>query len=206
MAELGSKEAQAILKSFFGESARHGLDSIQDMAPVDDFFLDKYLVTNQQYERMIPGHRKLRGQYSDADDQPVIYVNWHEARLFCRWRGPGFRLPTEEEWYRAAAGEDKREYPWGDEFDPSRCNTWEGGLRKTTPVGAYPEGVSAYGCYDMAGNVWEWSESRWSEGNDNRVLRGGAWRYLSVLAACSYRFLGRPHLRLSFVGFRCART
>jgi formylglycine-generating enzyme required for sulfatase activity len=100
-------------------------------------------VTNQQYERMIPGHGKLREEYSNADDQPVIYVNWFEARLFCRWRGTGFRLPAEEKWYRAAAGEDIREYRWGNEFDLSQCNTREGGPKKTTPVAAYHDGLSA---------------------------------------------------------------
>lgn len=59
----------------------------------------------------------------------MIYVNWFEAKLYCRWRGPGFRLPTEEEWYKAAAWDPKqnryRKYPWGDEFDAEKCNTRE---------------------------------------------------------------------------------
>jgi hypothetical protein len=86
--------AQSLLEGFFSEAASYGLDSTDRMAPQDAFFLDRYLVTNREYECMIPGHRNLRDRYSDTDDQPAIYVNWYEARLFCRWRGSGFRLPA----------------------------------------------------------------------------------------------------------------
>ncbi|NWF83177.1 MAG: SUMF1/EgtB/PvdO family nonheme iron enzyme [Bryobacteraceae bacterium] len=202
--------AQSLLDAFFGEAAAHGLDSTDRMAWVDGFYLDRYLVTNREYECMIPGHSKLRDGDSEFDGQPVIWVSWHEARLFCRWRGSAFRLPTEQKWEHAASWDPargvKRRYPWGDEFDPARCNTWEAGPHRTTPVGAYPGGVSACGCYDMAGNVWEWTDSWWAVEGGGRVLRGGAWGLLGDLAACSYRINGHPHDRSSFVGFRCART
>jgi iron(II)-dependent oxidoreductase len=180
------------------------------MALVEGFYLDRYLVTNREYECMIPGHDKLRDEYSDTDDEPVIYVNWYEARLFCRWRGPGFRLPTEQEWYRAASWDPargvNRTYPWGDEFDPARCNTREAGPHKTTPVGAYPDGVSAYGCYDMAGNVCERIDSFGRGEGGHLVLRGGSWQYTSDLVACSHRDGIHPLARSNIVGFRCART
>jgi len=202
--------AQKLLGDFFGEAAGYGLDATDRMAPLDGFFLDLYLVTNREFECMIPAHRKLRDSYSDTDDQPVIYVNWYEARLFCRWRGSGFRLPTEQEWERAASWDPERgvhrKYPWGDGFDPARCNTREAGPQKTTPVGAYPDGVSACGCYDMAGNVWEWTDSPWSDEVATRVLRGGSWINSSGYAACSIRNNDHPHLRINYVGFRCART
>ena len=149
---------------------------------------------------MIPGHSRLRDQYSDADDQPVIRVNWHEARLFCRWRGAAFRLPAEEEWERAASWDHvagvKREYPWGDEFDLAKCNTIEARLGKTTQVGAYPRGASAYGCFDMAGNVWEWTESLYSETEEYRVLRGGSWNFL----------VATPHAPIAATNPRAAVT
>jgi len=210
LAARGSAPAKTLLEGFFGEAAGYGLDSTGEMAWMDSFYLDLYLVTNRKFEGMIPEHVKLRDRYSDTDDQPAVGVNWHEARLFCRWRGPGFRLPTEEEWEHAASWDParsvKRKYPWGDEFDPEKSNTSEGGPGKTTPVGAYPNGVSAYGCFDMAGNVWEWTESLYSEGDEVRVLRGGSWSHGRDYAACSYRGGGLPQDRSIIVGFRRART
>lgn len=88
----------------------------------------------------------------------------------------------------AARGSDGRQYPWGNEFDPARCNSGEGGPGETTPVGQYPEGASPYGILDMAGNVWEWCSTLYKpypydpgDGRENpeaeggRVLRGGAF-------------------------------
>ncbi|MEK7752474.1 MAG: formylglycine-generating enzyme family protein, partial [Acidobacteriota bacterium] len=222
LSRRGDAEARRLLENFFAEAPDLAEDMVlveagafpygKDARPMHlgSFYIDRYLVTNRDFERMVPGHRGLRDQYSKADDQPVIYVTWHEARLYARWRGCGCRLPTEQEWEKAAAWDaanrKKRRYPWGDEFEPSHANTWEGGPKKTTPVGAYSEGRSACGCYDMAGNVWEWMESLLSREEVWRVLRGGAWNDLHGVAACSSRFIEHPQHRLSYVGFRCART
>jgi formylglycine-generating enzyme required for sulfatase activity len=206
----GVTEAQSLLDDFFGEAARYGLDSTEEVVWVDGFYLDRYPVTNRKYELMVPGHQRLRDQCSDTDDQPVVWVNWHEACLFCRWRGPGFRLPTEVEWDRAAYWDPvrgvERDYPWGDEFDPARCNTSEGGPGKTTPVGAYPEGVSAYGCFDMAGNVSEWTESPRSDQQGWREYRGGSWVKDHGVAARHSCSLTLTYHRGHLVGFRCAKT
>jgi hypothetical protein len=210
LAARGVAGAQPLLDEFFGEAALYGLDSTDRMAPVDGFYLDRYLVTNREYECMIPGHRELRDSISDTDDRPAIWVNWYEARLYCRWRGSGFRLPTEQEWEHAASWDPEqgvnRKYPWGDEFDPERCNTREAGPHKTTPVGAYPDGVSRCGCYDMAGNVWEWTESLSSGEEEYRVVRGGSWYSPHEGAACASRAHYHPGARSCYIGFRCART
>ncbi|MCP5112741.1 MAG: formylglycine-generating enzyme family protein [bacterium] len=203
--------AKVLLEEFFAESAEHGLHTTEKMARVDDFYIDKYQVTNRDFECMVPGHRTRRDEYSSEDDQPVIYVNRFEARLFCRWRGEGFRLPTEDEWYKAASWDPEtghnRKYPWGDEFDASRCNTREKRIGKTTAVGSYPDGASASGCYDMAGNVWEWMPSRWKEGSIYFALRGGSWFSYQRYAACADRYdYNDPHGRSNYVGMRCART
>lgn len=210
VARRGVTEARELLDAFFREAEAFGLRSVEKMAWVDGFYLDRYLVTNRDYECMAPWHRRERDRYSDADDQPVIHVNWHEARLYCRWRGPGFRLPTEEEWEKAAAWDPatgtRRKYPWGDVFDPAKCNTAESGPGRTTAVGAYAEGASTYGCHDMAGNVWQWTASPYSEANPDPVLKSGPFIYNRHASACAVRMSGWPPGRTRWTGFRCALT
>jgi formylglycine-generating enzyme required for sulfatase activity len=215
-------KATELVDPFFAEAEKWPEDMVlvpagvfpygkaNEMVDLAAFSIDRYPVTNEEYERMVPGHRGLRDQYSDADRQPVIYVSWFEARLYAQWRGHGCRLPREREWERAAgwdaAGEKKRTYPWGDEFDDALCNTDGSKIGKTTPVGAYPRGVSPYGVHDMAGNVWEWTESPWAEHDNNPVVRGGSWRFDNGNAACASRVSLIRDDRLNLIGFRCART
>jgi formylglycine-generating enzyme required for sulfatase activity len=177
------------------------------------------------------GPERYGGEF-DQPNHPVVGVSWYEAAAYCRWltealhaggelaEGEVIRLPSEAEWEKAARGEHGREWPWGNEFDPSKANTAEAGPGHTTPVGQYsPAGDSPYGCADMSGNVWEWCQTRWvdsykdydkgareresPEGDALRVVRGGAWLDLSGwFARCACRGGGSPDLQLRYIGFR----
>ncbi|MFA6920609.1 MAG: formylglycine-generating enzyme family protein [Gallionella sp.] len=132
----------------------------QHTVNVKAYRIDKYLVTNAQYARFIAatGHR-IPSDWKDGKIQqgtllhPVTLVNWFDASAYAKWAGK--RLPTEAEWEKAARGADGRRWPWGNEMDPKRLNTYYN-VGSATDVTAYANGISPYGVYDMAGNVDEW--------------------------------------------------
>jgi formylglycine-generating enzyme required for sulfatase activity len=153
------------------------------------------------------------------EQHPVVHVSWHDAVAYCQWlskrTGRAYTLPSEAEWEKAARGTDDRIYPWGDDWDAPRCNTCEGGLGGTTPVGAYPNGASPYGVSDMAGNVWEWTRSLYQsypykpeDGRENLVakgtwvVRGGSWDFNHWFARVSSRLNPHPVDCYGNVGFR----
>jgi formylglycine-generating enzyme required for sulfatase activity len=146
-----------------------------------------------------PGGDEL-GDASDLADHPVVQVSWEDAMAFARWTGK--RLPSEQEWEKAARGMDGREYPWGKQ-EPTHelCNfgMYEG---RTTPVGIYsPQGDSPFGCVDMSGNVWEWTKSEGEEGG--RVLRGGGWSHPAEYMRLVLRSIHETEERYDTDGFRC---
>ena len=154
----------------------------------------------------------------------VVHVSWYEADAYARWAEK--RLPTEEEWEKAASWDPKtdtkRPYPWGDEPpSPARANLDQLAFR-AAEVGAYPEGASAYGALGMVGDVWEWTASdlyaypgfeafpyrEYSEiffGPDYKVLRGGSWATRPVAIRNTFRNWDFPIRRQLFCGFRCAK-
>jgi formylglycine-generating enzyme required for sulfatase activity len=158
---------------------------------------------------------------------PVVGISWFEADAYANWlsaqMGQPVKLPTEQEWERAARGVDGREYPWGDKFNRNNLNCaefWSGrddlrdvvewrkwfsrdeNIASTTVVGQFPSGQTDTGICDMSGCVWEWTGSWFEENMINRVVRGGAWPNNYVDARCSSRNGHFPDLFSLNVGFR----
>ncbi len=155
-------------------------------------------------ERRITGPNSIDHPIFGRSSLPVVGISWYEAEAYADWAGK--RLPTEQEWERAARGDaDGREYPWGDGFEPGWANI-AGEIGQMTPVGSYPVDMSPYDCYDMAGNVWEWTDSLYRSGESVRVLRAGSWIDLRVVARCSARSGDRPLSRYVNRGVRLSRT
>jgi len=159
----------------------------------------------------------------------VIHVSWHEAQAYCRWAGR--RLPTELEWEVAAAGEPtpdgtalcprKRRYPWGDEPPSAERANLDGAALGTIDVAGLPAGDSAFGCRQMIGNAWEWTDTVFGPYpgftpdmyrdysqplfGATRVLRGGCWATRGRLIRNTWRNYYGPDRNDVFAGFRtCA--
>ena len=172
------------------------------------FFIDKYEVTNETYRQFVKetNHREPKnwivyGYREEEKDYPVIFVDYADAAEYCKWANK--RLPTEEEWEKAARGRDGRIYPWGNEFDSSKANTSLSGIIGTTKAETYKDGISPYGLYDTAGNVWEWTDSQYNE--SRKAVRGGSWGLSHRFARAFTRVGYKPDTRINNLGFRCAK-
>jgi formylglycine-generating enzyme required for sulfatase activity len=194
---------------------------------LDHYWVDQSEVTNHQYRICVEsgycpeppacGVEEFTYQDPEKEGYPVTCLVWEEAGLYCEWIGG--RLPTEAQWEKAARGTDYLKYPWGNEFDQTKCNSQESTLDGPLPVGSYsPEGDSPYGLQDMAGNVWEWTRDWYDieyyssapsdnpggpKGGERRSLRGGSWYANDCSVRTSYRYYDVPHGRSPGVGFRC---
>ena len=201
-----------------------------------DYFLAKTPVTNAQYRAFVlatgynlPDGWTCTTPARGEGDHPIVHVSWRDGLAYSRWlsevTGKNYSLPSEAEWEKGARGTDGRIYPWGNQWDATRCNSVETSLEKTTFVHAYLEGASPYGLLDLAGNVWEWTRSLWGRGWERatyrypyvgtdgredltagqevgRVLRGGAFNYGFGFVRCAFRYGDDPSYRYWNVGFR----
>ena len=208
--------------------------------PLPAFDIARYPVTHRQFQAFIDagGYAEPRWWNGLAEhpnspldavrtesNVPRDTVSWYEAVAYCRWLGAALdediRLPTEEQWERAARGTDGREYPWGEAYSAGAANCDEvtdamltDGVRvgRTNAAGIYPL-TSAEGVFDLSGNVWEWClnerekpEKIGTRGKASRVLRGGSWDDFTLNLRAAVRGGGRPDYRFSGIGFRVCRV
>jgi formylglycine-generating enzyme required for sulfatase activity len=229
-----------------GSQAGDGIpdsETPQHEVELDSYRMGRYPVTNRQYAEFIrreklqdaPDRKSgwiLRQPPADKLDHPVVSVSWFDAKAYCDWlsRETGFRyrLPTEAEWEKAARGTDARLYPWGNAWGDGRCTAESNG---TLPVDAHPQGASIYDCYDMLGNVQEWTstlgggdsttcefrypyrsfdgrestDADWHLHRVQRVQRGGCFRDNRTRLRCAARGFSSPHSRIRWRGLRVAR-
>jgi formylglycine-generating enzyme required for sulfatase activity len=187
------------------------------------FWIDKYEVTNKQFlDFAISASYAGEGAKEGKDwrqfftpakvRHPVVYITWNDAEAYCKAQGK--RLPTEEEWEKAARGAAGNRYPWGNMWETGKSNTYETGLRETVDVGSSGD-VSPYGVHDMLGNVQEWTNSWYKpyKGNSQRdenfgerfrVVRGASRLVYGARFHLSVRSAYLPNSLYDF-GCRCAK-
>ncbi len=179
-------------------------DIYQTNFVVESFQLSKYPITNTQYQAFVDAPDGFKDQtwwdfaplashWRERMKEPTAFkvidpniprmVTWYEAVAFCRWlsylTGVDINLPTEPQWQRAALGDTKRKYPWGNVLDKNYSN-YGNSMGKPLAVTSNPAGASPFGVWDMCGNVWEWTLTDWKGDNSllserSKVTRGGAW-------------------------------
>ena len=171
------------------------------------FYIDKYEVTNQQYKKFIDesGYKPPiwwleHGYPNGMDNYPVTFIDCQDAEAYAKWAGK--RLPTSDEWEKAARGTDARLWPWGNRWEQGACVMDLGGpgpmAIHPSSVGSHPRDRSVYGVMDMAGNVAEWCPVG--------IVRGGSFaKSEPYMFACSYSE-GHPtnNGAIGYIGFRCA--
>ncbi len=196
------------------------------------YWIDAYEITNAQYALCVadsgctePRETKSFRQAEyygnpEFDNYPVIFVDWNQAAEYCEWAGA--RLLTEAEWEYAAKGPEGNNYPWGSSFDAKKLNYSGSGTYDTVAVDATPMDVSAFGVYNLAGNVTEWVYDRYLEnwysvtnqpndptGPENgkyHVIRGASSQFGETYARTADRNYAQGTSFNLDRGFRCARS
>jgi len=192
--------------------------------PADWDWKTKHAVTHPGFWRRRADAWCLTTMFDEVPlplDWPV-YVSHAEASAYALWAGKA--LPTEAQWQRAAYGTpggDERAYPWGADSPTAKRGNFDFQRWDPTPVGAYPEGQSAFGLMDMAGNGWEWTSTLFSpfpgfkpfpfylsysaDFFDSRhfVMKGGSARTAACMLRRSFRNWFQPHYPYVYAGFRC---
>jgi iron(II)-dependent oxidoreductase len=197
-------------------------------ATVNDFWMDKFEVTNAEYAKFVEeaNHRApanwINGKFLPEEEKlPVTAVSLDDAKAFAAWRsardGAQYRLPTEQEWeYAARNGSQGNQYPWGDKWENGKAVM---GKLAAQPVGSSPEGANKWGVEDLIGNVWEWTETSFATYPGNTQLkvneggfaaRGGSFHEKPdskpVPINAIFRNAFEPTKRDNRIGFRLVRA
>ncbi len=199
---LAMKLGTAYLKLFDGELPMR-------QAWLDGFLMYRHEVTVEQFARFASACQPGSGlacpegwQATGKPREPARFLGWAQADAYCRWAGA--RLPSEDEWEKAARGHDGRIWPWGDEADPKRFQGAETSSNKdVAEVGSKPAGDSPYGIADMAGNVWEFTST--AQPGEQHIMKGGAYPSPLMEARSASRATSQDKNRgTPYQGFRCA--
>lgn len=208
-----------------GPVALHQKMAFSRYVKVNRMAIDSTPVTNMQYKEFLDatGYKPcfsdnflkhwIKGQIPvGMENHPVVYIDLDDARAYAKWAGK--RLPREEEWQLAAAGNEMYKYPWGNEMRSGHCNEYTDGT--ITPVKSYPAGRAACGAWDMCSNTWEMTESEYNDGRNRFcILKGGSsfkaqgsdWYFDGGVQTTDFaakQLLLYPGIdRSATVGFRC---
>jgi formylglycine-generating enzyme required for sulfatase activity/tRNA A-37 threonylcarbamoyl transferase component Bud32 len=171
-----------------------------------NFLIDRYPVTNREYREFLESRNYPKPEFWDdpkynGDDQPVVGVSWADANAYAQWAHK--RLPTEEEWEKAARGPEGRLFAWGNEMPSEELCNYGETQGQPTPVDRYKGNVSPYGCCDMVGNVWEWTNDAPEDDPSLRIIKGGAWLSFELQLRCDHRDALPLNEKKNYVGFRC---
>jgi len=205
---MSQPQLDSILKKL-GTHKSHLFKKIFDrqLKKLPAYYIDKYEVTNKQYMAFVKatGHRKPRfindKRYADLR-QPVVGIGIQDAKKYAKWAGK--RLPTEEEWEKAARGRDGNLWPWGDVPSSKKYNGKRQANWLPVSVGSFPAGNSPLGLSDMAGNVWEMTTGVW--GNTSPAMRGGCFLNAGAFTLTVTRWAPDKQAEMTganWLGFRC---
>lgn len=178
------------------------------------FFIDKHEVTNGEYllyckgtKTSFPSHWEGKVKDGNLPDDfaklPVVNVTFGEAEAYAKSKGK--RLPTEQEWEFAARGPSSLVFPWGNEFQKGKANTFLEKHGAPVAVGSYPAGASPFGALDMAGNVWEWTSTPAQPGGSVHFIKGGSYAALEKKPRASLRGRADRGESKGNLGFRCVQ-
>lgn len=190
-----------------------GDDGAERVVALREVAIGRWPVTNAHFLRFVeatarrpPAALAAKLAAQQLADHPVTDVVFADALAFCTWAtaelGRPVRLPTGDEWEAAARGTDRRAWPWGHSFDHELCACAEAGWGWTVPVTAHPDGASAIGAEQLAGNVWEWVADPPDDGW--RTIRGGSYLETAWGLRAARALPADPRRATSTTGFRIA--